>query len=214
MATDSLILKRFDDLLALAERVEKSRKMGASHSEVIDTALFRQWSTSAQSLIDRACGTDSPHATNFKSLCADFQDYYYQFRDCHGVLVAAADDYRGGHLSKLRALIDAELCSDVLDQADVLFRANHKDPSCILAGIVLERALKELCRASSIPEGKLDKMNSELARAGAYNVGMQKQITAWADRRNNAAHGNWSAYSDADVRDMIDGVRRFIAEKM
>jgi hypothetical protein len=43
---------------------------------------------------------------------------------------------------------------------------------------------------------------------------MQKQITAWADRdrRNNAAHGKWGEYTSDDVKDMIEGTRRFIAE--
>jgi hypothetical protein len=55
-------------------------------------------------------------------------------------------------------------------------------------------------------------MNVELCKAGVYNMAMQKQVTAWVARRNNAAHGNWSAYNHADVDDLIKGVRRFIAE--
>ena len=45
-----------------------------------------------------------------------------------------------------------------------------------------------------------------------HNMAKQKQITAWADLRNNAAHGNWSEYNAADVKDFLDGVQRFIAD--
>ena len=57
-------------------------------------------------------------------------------------------------------------------------------------------------------------MNADLRKAGIYNVGMQKQITAWADRRNSAAHGDWHEYTDDDVKAMIEGVNRFIAERL
>ena len=37
-------------------------------------------------------------------------------------------------------------------------------------------------------------------------------VEPWADRRNDAAHGNWEEYNHADVADMVKGVERFIAE--
>ena len=57
-------------------------------------------------------------------------------------------------------------------------------------------------------------MNAGLAKADLYNKSMQKQITAWAGRGNDAAHGKWDAYTDEDVKDMVVGVRRFIAEHL
>ena len=63
-----------------------------------------------------------------------------------------------------------------------------------------------------VVHAKLDKMNADLAKAGAYNKSMQKQVTAWAGRGNDAAHGDWDQYTGDDVKDMIDGVRRFIAD--
>lgn len=99
-----------------------------------------------------------------------------------------------------------------MEQAEELLKSGYKDPACFIAGVTLETALKDLCTRKSIPHGKLDKMNADLAKAGAYNIAKQKQITAWADLRNNAAHGKWDQYSAADVDDMIKGVNRFIAD--
>jgi len=109
-------------------------------------------------------------------------------------------------------LVQAEVLDDALEQAAELLKAGYKEPACVVAGVSLETAVKELCTRQAISHGKLDKMNADLCKAGIYNMGWQKQITAWAERRNNAAHGKWDAYNNADVDDLIKGVNRFIAE--
>jgi hypothetical protein len=38
-------------------------------------------------------------------------------------------------------------------------------------------------------------MNAALAKAGKYNKLMQKRITALADIRNSAAHGNFNQFT-------------------
>jgi hypothetical protein len=81
-----------------------------------------------------------------------------------------------------------------------------------LVGVSLEIALKEICTREGIVHGKLDKMNADLCKAGVYNLAKQKQITAWADLRNKAAHGDWAEYNNADVADFIKGVERFVAD--
>jgi len=42
-------------------------------------------------------------------------------------------------------------------------------------------------------------------------MAMQQQVTAWAERRNKAAHGDWGQSVAEDVEDMIRGVTRLIA---
>ncbi len=109
-------------------------------------------------------------------------------------------------------MIQAEVFDDALEQANELLEAGYKDGACIVAGVVLETTLKELSARNSIPKNKLDRINTDLCKAGVYNMGMQKQITAWAERRNKAAHGEWNEYNEADVKDLIRGVNRLIAE--
>ena len=53
---------------------------------------------------------------------------------------------------------------------------------------------------------------ADLVKAGKYNVLKQKQITAWLDLRNKAAHGKWEEYTEFDVKSMLDGVRNFLAD--
>ena len=133
-------------------------------------------------------------------------------RRLQAVLIASQDDYEGGYLFNIRGLVKAEVLDDALVQAATLLSAGYKDPACVLIGVSLEVAIKDLIQRASLPVAKLDAMNATLCKAGTYNVGKQKQVTAWADLRNKAAHGEWSAYSAADIEDMHRGVQRFVAD--
>ena len=49
-------------------------------------------------------------------------------------------------------------------------------------------------------------MNADLARTAAYSKNDEKQITAWAGIRNDAAHGDYGNYTTSEVELMIAGV--------
>ncbi len=60
-----------------------------------------------------------------------------------------------------------------------------------------------MCEDNQFATGKLDKTNADLAKAGVINKLVQKQITAWADIRNSAAHGRAHQFKPDDVASMI-----------
>lgn len=209
MDIDELITQRFEELDAKANNYIY-RDVEGSHVKYEE---FHEWATSVLNLFQRAFGENSSHYKNFSDKYQMFRGYSYEAETCRGIFRAAKDDYTNGYIFNVRALIKAELLSDdVLDQAKELLKNGYKDPACILAGIALEVTVKEMCTKQGIKHGKLDKMNADLCKAGKYNTAKQKQITAWADLRNKAAHGDWDAYDHADVDDLIKGVERFIAD--
>ena len=57
---------------------------------------------------------------------------------------------------------------------------------------------------------KLTRLNEDLAKAGVYNPLQQKLITAMADIRNNAAHGDYDQFTKEDVHRMIEDIERFL----
>lgn len=61
----------------------------------------------------------------------------------------------------------------------------------------------------SLPK-KADTLNGELGSQGVYNKLDQKQITAWLDLRNKAAHGQYGEYTAEQVKVMLAGVLDFI----
>ena len=178
----------------------------------VNPEKFNEWATNALNLLQRVFGESSVHYQNFTEHYKKFKGFSSEFEICRGIFQAAKDDFENGYLFNTRALLKAEFSTDILEQATELLGAGYKDPACAVAGVALETTLKELCTRNGVPHAKLDVMNIELCKKGVYNMGVQKQVTAWAHWRNKAAHGEWGEYSNADVEDMIRGVTRLIAE--
>ena len=97
----------------------------------------------------------------------------------------------------------------------------YKDPAAVIIGSTLETHLRELCKSNGIDteikknDGKnvakkAEVMNADLVKKEVYSKMYQKQVTAWLDLRNNAAHGKYDEYKKEDVSLMLQGVRQFI----
>lgn len=214
MPIDDLIKKRFDELQTALAGIGRKAEQG-THESLYPMLICQQWMTSVLSLLQQVFGQDDIHYKKFHEAQASASEgsrvLGSDLSRCTGIFNSARDVYLGGYLIKIRALVEAEVLSDGLEQAEEFLKLNYKDAACIIAGVALETAIKELCTRKGIILSKLDTMNSELARAGVYNKSMQKLITAWAGLRNDGAHGNWGAYTKEQVEQMLAGVNSFIA---
>ena len=137
--------------------------------------------------------------------------------DMVGVLRALRREYDEGYLTTVKGLVRAEVFADFLGMAEHLLEQGYKDPAAVLVGGVLEEHLRSLCADRSIPtetSGRPKKaaaMNADLFRVSAYNKLDQKNVTAWLDLRNKAAHGSYDQYTQEQVRMMLSGVTEFAA---
>ena len=135
--------------------------------------------------------------------------------DMVGVLRALRREYDEGYLTTVKGLVRAEVFADILGMAEHLLEQGYKDPAAVLVGGVLEEHLRSLCADRSIPtetSGRPKKaaaMNADLFRVSAYNKLDQKNVTAWLDLRNKAAHGSYDQYTQEQVRMMLSGVTEF-----
>jgi len=121
-------------------------------------------------------------------------------------------------LSEINELIHADIFNDFLEMAEYLLSEGYKDSAAVMVGGVLEDHLKKLCQKNSIPIIKSDgtpiktnQLNSDLYNAKIYNRGDNKNITAWLEIRNNAAHAKYSEYSEEQVKISLQGIRDFIS---
>ena len=196
---------------------ESGWKSNRAHGEdfLVDDGEHSSWSTSCRQVLERLCGNSSHYLTSFnvhtKGACV------HNVNTAIGVLEAVVDDIDNGQLGDLPRLVRAEVFADFLEQAEFLLREGFHVPAAVLAGGVLEDALRKLCAKHGIAvpdKPKLDAMNADLAKAGEYEKLGQKQVTAWADLRNKAAHGQPDKFTDEDVRLMLAGVRDFVAKRM
>jgi hypothetical protein len=193
---------------------KRSPGRGVIGDSRVDTQMAYQWATSAQNLLVRVFGAESEHYKNF-STQVDKHLTFSPIYQAQGILKAAKDDYENEQLFEVRRLIEAELFDDFLEQAEYLLGSGYYQPAAIVAGSVLEDGLRKLCSMHGIPllpKPKLDAMNSDLAKAGVFSKLVQKRITALADLRNKAAHGQWDQFGKEDVEEMLRAVRRIMEE--
>jgi hypothetical protein len=136
-----------------------------------------------------------------------------------GILRGVQQDIRSGLLRDLRRLIQAEVFADYLEMAEHLLNEGYKDAAAVLLGATLEDSLRKVAITRSIETasvtGKpltIDPLNVALAKDGAYGPLVQKQVTTWANLRNDAAHGRFDKYDEQQVRQMLIFVQKFCAD--
>ena len=212
--------RRFDELLKQADAIEASKT--TRHLEYsgtgtyVDQPTLLNWLVKARHLISSVCGSDSQHFTLFLEAEKPglYTTNYQSFQSMRAVFLAAKEDYEGGYLHKIRDLVQANVFASELDQAEELLASGYWIAAAVIAGVVLETRLRQLCEDKGLPSGKLDKMNADLAKADVYNKLTQKQITALADIRNSAAHGETGRFAPQDVTNMIRDVQILLAERL
>jgi len=208
---------RFEELQEQLIRLENTKYIDTdcfgNEVEYVDNELFNEWRVKVKNLIVNACGSESEHYKEFIALekINNYFTNYGKLLNIKSVFHAAKEDYLGGYLSTVRDLVQAELFDDELEQAKELLDKKYHVAAAIIAGVVLETGIRELCKKNNIETGKLNKMNDDLAKNGVYNSLIQKQITALAGIRNSAAHGKTDEFTIEQVENMIKEIETLLA---
>jgi hypothetical protein len=214
---NQLLSKRFRELEEQISPVESTKSqthyqsMGSSTN--VDSDVLLQWSVKVKNLISKVGGENCEHYRAFveAETSADWSGNFSMFKALKAVFFATKEDYLGGYLSSFKSIVQAEVFDTELEQARELLNNGYFTAAAVIAGVVLETTLRDLCAQSNIEPSNLNKMNADLAKAGVYNKLVQKQITAHAGIRNSAAHGNTSEFTIEDVTQMIVSVETFLA---
>ncbi|GAA0473982.1 hypothetical protein [Streptomyces olivaceiscleroticus] len=140
----------------------------------------------------------------------------HRLRVVRNVALGLRDDLVAGWVESVVELVHADTYRDYLEMAEGLLSKNYKDAAAVIAGTSLEVHVRALCVKNNVPTTvagrpkKADTMNTDLKRASVYDGLQQKEVTAWMDLRNKAAHGNYGDYDRDQVRRLIDGVENFM----
>ena len=178
---------------------------------------YAKFKTRSLNLIRRSFGIDDDHYKQLQKLGETAEPEFANFPSCLGIVEAALYASQAGLLYDVKSLIAAELLGDFIDQADSLLAANYHVPAASLAGAILEDSLRKLWAKREWPvpaKTNINSLNTKLANADEYTLLTQKRITAYADIRNNADHGNYKEFEPSDVEDMVKWVRRFAEEHL
>jgi hypothetical protein len=174
--------------------------------------------------IERIAGKNSEY---YKSIQIAFNDKHQYFNQgtilTHiiGIVTALKNDMSNNFLKSIAEIIHSEVFFDYLEMADYLLKEGYKDAAAVIVGSTLESHLRKLCLKNSIEieyvnnketivSKKAESLNSELSKAEVYTKTFQKQITAWLNLRNNAAHGHYDEYNIEEIKLMISGIMNFM----
>ena len=177
--------------------------------------------TRAVAAIVRIAGEHSTYANEVKRVFKELPHLHTHISSIAGVVTALLADVKAGHLQSLIELIHAETFADFLEMAQHLVDAGYKDAAGVIAGSALELHLRVLCVKAEVPvdftkpDGttapkKAESMNSDLASASVYSKLDQKNVTAWLDLRNKAAHGKYAEHKADQVSLLVAAVRDFL----
>lgn len=209
------LLQRLDQLLQLCES-----SINRAHGILdVHPREYKQFAIEAHAFLELLYDTDHKVIQDFLYHC-DRQEYYH-LEQCLSILKAVRSNIEGGWLNTQKGLLTAEIFEDFLGMAEHLLEENYIGPAAVLVGGILERQIREMSRNNEIPVTVIkgdkevplstDKLNNELYKKGVYALSDQKQIVAWLDVRNNAAHGHFEKLSASQVELMMHGVRSFIS---
>jgi hypothetical protein len=219
--------RELDELIATGDRIIAMAAEAGSPIKGMAIADVMAWASGSGHMIRKLAGEGSAYEATFLK-ARGIQGFSYVHGNAYDHLCEIQGALKGlrramdaGLLLDLRRLLQADIFADFLEMAEHFLSEGFKDAAAVLIGGVLEDTLRKLSQSKGLPlmtaQGKpltIDPMNVNLAKAGVYLPLTQKQITSWADLRNNAAHGNYSKYTSSEVKEMLLFVQRFAADFM
>lgn len=213
------LIKRVDELIAIGQKT-LATTLSSEYGDYVETSQFRLFRSASLSFLSKSYGANHPYYLEFDNRVVHEDPTSVQ--SGLGVLLAVKDEMSGGWFVSVKTLISAEIFSDFLEMAFYLLTENYKDAAAVMIGSTLEEHLRQLCQNAKIPldsakpsgekiAKKADTLNADLAKQSVYSHLDQKNITAWLDLRNKAAHGKYSEYTKEQVQLMYQGVLDFMA---
>ncbi|WP_199848025.1 hypothetical protein [Streptomyces dysideae] len=207
------------DIEKMAEQLDKLIEEYAKTSRPLSNERTQIHKSRLEAAIERASLPGSTYRTQLAGIRERAASDGWRLEAINAIAIGLRDDIRDGWVKSVVELVHADMHSDYLEMAETLLDSGYKDPAAVITGTTLEVHVRALCVKHSVdialPNGspkKADTMNADLKKAGVYDGLRQKQITAWMDLRNKAAHGDYAEYDKAQVRLFIDGVRDFMVK--
>lgn len=209
-----ILIKQLDaiinDYAAMSERSE--------YTDLSDLSKQERQSlvTRSISATHRISGQNSTYALEMERIFKSMPHIQHHLSSIIGIAQALKEDLNSGYIQSLTELVHSEVFADFLDMAKHLCENGYKDPAAVIAGSTLENHLKKLATKHSIPlevadkQVKAEKINQDLAKIPAYGLLDQKNVTAWLDLRNKAAHGEYAEYNIDQVKLLISSIQDFI----
>ena len=225
MSTKEKLSKQFKELIAMEPTVRGSIPTNPLDDE--NLVPLSEWRTRVINLLNVVLPKNNPILKSVASL--NFQSNLNEKVDeLFGALRGVQADFESGLFESLQKRIEAEMSVNFLEQAEQLLKEkdNHHYsyiPAAVLAGAIVEKILRSLCERNDPPiktvkpNGQPKTMNAlidDLKKAEVLDEIWSKQLKAWADIRNAAAHGRTEAITPDQVKTMLGAIPSFLTQFM
>lgn len=213
-------LQRLEGLITEGRQIAKLQRgpntqTFIGHNNLDDKTALLSWLTRVENILKNVFTDESPHFLRFLEYRDPGVRYSYEVHAILGILSGAKDDLEHGFLIGQEFIVAGIVFDSILEEAKFLNEKSFKDPAAVLARVVLEQTLKEIAEEIGIEaDNKASVINNELRKAGRYSQPQWRQIQAWLDIGNSAAHGKFEEFTAEDVTNAIEGITKFLANEL
>lgn len=136
-----------------------------------------------------------------------------QFQQQRAILNSAKARFKSS-LFEIRQLVQADLFDSEIESARELLKNNFLRGAGAIAGVVLEKHLRQVCDNHNVKIAKknpgIADLNDALKNAGVIDVPQWRQITLLGDYRNLCDHNKDKEPTAEQVTDLLDGTDKVI----
>lgn len=207
----SRMAQRLSDIIDESSKVMEVLSSNEYGNWIEDREVSNEWIIKSINIIALIFGMNSiqcKELMKLKESNINDRDDVLAFK---GILKGSLDDLNNGFVVGQEFLIAGEVFDSVIEESRHLLNTNHKDAAAVLGRVVVEDALKRIARNNGIPDSMAtSRINDELKKNTIYNQPQWRQIQAWLDIGNKAAHGDFDSYQKDDVNNMLNGIELFL----
>ncbi|MBI4293552.1 MAG: hypothetical protein HY661_18920 [Betaproteobacteria bacterium] len=177
------------------------------------------WITAAQNAVHLVfASSNAPYRLKADKIAGANHGFmiHQAVRELASVLQSMVVDANAGLLASVANQARAETFDDFLDHADAYLKETRKNEAGVIAGVVFEDTLRQICRNEGISEKgqNLDGLISELTNRGELSGVKAKRARVAAHVRTKASHAQWDEYEIEDAKATIEFTRELIAAKL
>jgi hypothetical protein len=208
MELEERIESKFKELIAEGNQL----KIGDEHGQVRSddhSYSCKGWLASAQNLVHLVVSSPkNPYQSSVDNICLKERNFCIQesVGEVNVILQSLLNDINNGLLASVENQTKALVFDDFLDHAKAYTKQEMKNEAGVIAGVVFEDTLRNICRNNGVEESgvKLDQLITELTKLDVISQIKAKRARVAAHVRTKATHAQWEEFELSDVKTTIE----------
>jgi len=214
MELEERIENKFKELIAQGNQLKFGNEHGQVRSD--DHAYScKGWLASAQNLVHLVVSSpQNPYQSSVDNICSKERGYCIQesVGEVNVILQSLLNDINNGLLASVENQTKALVFDDFLDHAKAYAKQEMKNQAGVIAGVVFEDTLRNICRNYEVEESgvKLDQLITELTKLDVITQIKAKRARVAAHVRTKATHAQWEEFELSDVKTTLEFTEELI----